>query len=302
MGTEEEDIGEAEEIENYYSSINLFHEYTEKFNEASANSNTHNCEVQCNHISTNKFKGVEFIDICYELAKYLDYINKNFKEDKSVPCKYLNYILNSNKKFNQFSTYAASKLFDAYKELSTNLNTCTSHIEYIEKKDVLEKLIKLYNLQDYMNKIEKSMKTSETEACDCAKKFATHYEDNKHSCHEHDMDGFCIQLKSLEQSFFQYMNGKNCPQIQKTLEVIIENSRTPSYIVPTVMILVIPLIFFIFYKFTPFGYWINLLIRRRKNILKNITEDTTSLQDTSEHKSSETNYKFNIKYNSLENS
>ncbi|SBT84497.1 PIR protein [Plasmodium ovale] len=302
MEAEEDDFDNAEEIESYYSSINLFHEYAEKFNDAATNSNTHNCEVQCNYISTNHFKGDEFINICYELAKYLNLINKNYSGDQSVPCKYLNYILNSNTKFNNFSTYASSKLFGAYKELSTKLNICVSYIEYLEKKDVLEKLIKLYNLQDYLDKIEKSMKTSETKACDCAKKFATHYEDNKHSCHEHDMDGFCIQLKSLEQSFFQYMNGKNCPDIQKTLEAIIENSRTPSYIVPTVMILVIPLIFFILYKFTPFGYWINLLIRRKKNILKNITEDTISLQDTGEHKLSETNCKFNIKYHSLENS
>ncbi|SBT84824.1 PIR protein [Plasmodium ovale] len=302
MGKEEEDTEEAEEIENYvagedyYSSIHLFHEYTEKFNTASSNSNTANHEVQCEHINTEYFHSADFINLCKLVAKYLDLINNNYKGNQSVPCKYLNYILNSNTEFNKFSNYTGSKLFNAYKQLSIKLNTCTSHIEYIEKEEVLEKLIKLYNLQDALNQIEKSIETSDTKICEHGKQFAAHHENYKYTCYEYDMDGFCIQLKSFEQTFFQKMKDENCPEIQKTLEYIIENSRTTSYIVPSIMILVTPLILFILYKFTPFGYWINLHIRNKKNIMKNLTEETVNLQDTIEHKLSETNCKFNIKY------
>lgn len=229
--------------------MRFFHKYNEDFNTVTdGRNNTDKHGVKCNHINTTFFQGSDFSDRCYKVAKYLDHINEEKVEERFDRCKFLNYFLNTDKHFNTFSNHDKSQLFKAYKYLPQIDGTCYSYIESIENEDVLKKLKKLYHLYDSLNHIEKFITSPEGDICNHAKQFASVYWNNEYNCHADNSDGYCIQLKSIEQSFYQHMKDKKCPEAENILEFIVSHNRTTATVVSYIIILTIPFFLFVLYK------------------------------------------------------
>ncbi|SBT56625.1 PIR Superfamily Protein [Plasmodium ovale wallikeri] len=178
--------------DDYYSSVNLFHKYKDEFDDVNSGSRDTNAYgVSCSHINTTYFAGEDFGDRCYKVAKYLDFIKKKNIEDIYDRCRYLNYLINSNNEYNNFSSYKISKLFEAYNYLASTLTICNSHIEHIKKDDVLQRITKLNNLYEALNNIEKSQTTQVQKICTYTQQFATQYENSKDYCRSSGHPAFC---------------------------------------------------------------------------------------------------------------
>lgn len=160
----------------------------------------------------------------------------------------MNYLLNTDEQFSKFSKYYKTKLIEAYKYLSTELNTCVSNIEHIKSDEVLGKLIILYNLNELLNSVEQSMKSSDINTCTRAMEFATLYEGNKNNCLDSTNHIFCDELDKIEQSCYQRIKDVNCPEVVKKLEFLIQHNRTVAILVPCMMTIGIFFFLFILYK------------------------------------------------------
>ncbi|SBT85161.1 PIR protein [Plasmodium ovale] len=301
-GEDLEDVEDAEDGEpyiagdDYYSSVRFFHKYNEDFNTVTdGRNNTDKHGVKCNHINTTFFQGSDFSDRCYKVAKYLDHINEEKVEERFDRCKFLNYFLNTDKHFNTFSNHDKSQLFKAYKYLPQIDGTCYSYIESIENEDVLKKLKKLYHLYDSLNHIEKFITSPEGDICNHAKQFASVYWNNEYNCHADNSDGYCIQLKSIEQSFYQHMKDKKCPEAENILEFIVSHNRTTATVVSYIIILTIPFFLFVLYKFTPFGSWVNTEILKKREIWNNLSEET-QLKNPRHEQLNIQNSKYSLNY------
>ncbi|SBT85036.1 PIR protein [Plasmodium ovale] len=303
-GFEDEEEEEEDYIEgdDYYPYISLFHEHKDEFaNITSDVTYIQKYEKYCKHINKTYFSDEDFGNRCYKVAKYLDHVKQKGIEDKYVPCKYLNYLLNTDEQFSKFSKYYKTKLIEAYKYLSTELNTCVSNIEHIKSDEILGKLIILYNLNELLNSVEQSMKSSDINTCTRAMEFATLYEGNKNNCLDSTNHVFCDELDKIEQSCYQRIKDINCPEVVKKLEFLIQHNRTVAILVPCMMTIGIFFFSFILYKFTPFGYYVNKHIMIKKSIHENKVQEETNLQNFKHETLDLQNRQFNVKYNTMEN-
>ncbi|SBT55724.1 PIR Superfamily Protein [Plasmodium ovale wallikeri] len=283
--------------ENYYSSVRSFPIYEEEFSTVDSDSrDKQKYEKLCNSFSDVFFSKKYSTDTCYIIAKYLYYIK--FKEDEhnNDRCKCLNYLLNTNEKFNTLSGYNVSKLLKAYYKLSSKFKTCYNHIEHIENVDVLGKIKKLYNLNKAMNKLEKSIIDENEHIHNDAEVFAEHYRNATNDCTFNNTEGFCSELKAFEQYIYGCINSEKHIKAWKTLKPLIPNDATPSIIVSFIMLLGIPLLLYILYKFTPLGAWANSQIQKKKKIWNIIFKNKSQLHNLRHEEVNMENSEFNIKY------
>ncbi|SBT85109.1 PIR protein [Plasmodium ovale] len=309
LESEEEDDEEGEVDddvviagENYYSSVRSFPIYEEEFNTVdSDSSDTQIYEKLCNSFSDVLFSKKYSTDTCKIIAKYLYYIKFKEDENNNDRCKCLNYLLNTNEKFNTLPGYNISKLLKAYYKLSFKFNTCYNYIEHIENVDVLGKIKKLYNLNKAMNKLEKSVTDNNEHIHNDAEVFAEHYRNAINDCTINNTEGFCGELKAIEQYIYGCIKSDKHIKAWKTLKPLIPNDATPFIIVSFIMILGIPLLLYILYKFTPLEAWANSQIQKKKKIWYNLSKNKPQLHKLRHEEVNMENSEFNIKYHSAQN-
>ncbi|SBT57339.1 PIR Superfamily Protein [Plasmodium ovale wallikeri] len=109
-------------------------------------------------------------------------------------------------------------------------------------------------------------------------------------------EGFCSELKAFEQYIYGCINSEKHIKAWKTLKPLIPNDATPSIIVSFIMLLGIPLLLYILYKFTPLGVWANSQIQKRKKIWNIIFKNKSQLHNLRHEEVNMENSEFNIKY------
>lgn len=178
----------------------------------------------------------------------MDFIKKKDFEDIYDRCRYLNYLINSNNEYNNFSSYEISKLFEAYKYLASTLTICNSHIEHIKNGDVLQRITKLNNLYEALNNIEKSQTTQVQKICTYTEQFAKHYENSKDHCRNFGHPAFCGELEKIEQTFYHLMKSIDCPEATKILESLVQPGGHVTILVPCIILFAMSFFLYILYK------------------------------------------------------
>ncbi|SBT58955.1 PIR Superfamily Protein [Plasmodium ovale wallikeri] len=284
----------------YYPSVSSFFQYETEFNiitKGSSKTEVH--KAKCDEIMKTHSLSGDFSDLCQKVAKYLLYIKHN--DDTENRCRCLNYLLNTKTEFNTFSNKKCSELFRAYYAISDKLETCKSTISCIYEED-LEKIKRIYYLNEAMNKLNKSTKDKDEHINSNAKIFAQHYRNAITDCRTDKSEGYCTQLKEIEQYIYQCLESEKYKEAWKILKTLIPNYGTPSITVSFIMILGTPLILYILHKFTPFGPWINTQIQKKKNIWNNLPENAPEIHGYRHPILDMSNSKYNIEYYSIENS
>ncbi|SBT55241.1 PIR Superfamily Protein [Plasmodium ovale wallikeri] len=301
---EEEDEDEELEVDDdalgeaYYSSVSSFHIYEEEFSAIHVQgSNTDKYKNLCKTFSDVFFNNNYPMEHCYEIAKYLQHIKDKGEDDTEYRCKCLNYILNTDKKFNKLTGYEPSKLFKSYKKLSSKFDKCYLIIEHIKNVDVLEKIRKLYDLNKAKNKLENSISSNKDNISESAQKFVEYYRNSINDCSTYYNDDYCVELKGFEQYINQCMKSDKHTEAWEILKTLVPNDGT-SIIVPFIMILGIPFFLYILYKFTPLGSWANTQIRKKIKMWNNLPENESELHIPLHDQLNMENNKFNIKYHS----
>ncbi|SBT83969.1 PIR protein [Plasmodium ovale] len=307
MGTDDDLQEEAEEEEefasgeSYYYAVRSFFKYEKEFNTNNdETSYTEDYDAKCDSISQTHFPGTEFINRCYRVAKYIYDIKQN-EDNKYERCKCLNYMLNSNINLNTFSNLNGQELFKAYKDIAKNMKTCELIIDYIDKTD-LKKIEILYHLHKAMDKLENSIDADDGDICKNAEEFAKHYRNTRDDCTTDNNDGYCEELKGIQQYIYHSTKMEKYTEAWKILKTLIPNDGTSSIIVSFIMMLGIPFFLYILYKFTSLGSWVDIQMKNKKKVWNNIFENAPQLNSHIHEDVNMENSKFNIKYHSVKNS
>ncbi|SBT56635.1 PIR Superfamily Protein [Plasmodium ovale wallikeri] len=271
--------------DSYYSTVSSFLKYEDEFNtviDGKTASNAHG--VKCKDISNIHFFSDVFSDLCDKEAKYLYYIKQNKEEDYDDRCKCLNYLLNAKIEFNTFHNKEGSELFVVYDAISEDLKTCNSKIGYIPKED-LEKIKNLHDLHNSFTKLTKSLEDNNENIYRTAEEFALLYKNAIDGCESHNTEGYCGALKEFEVLCDHHAKSKNCSEIGNILKYQQALKKSFKIVFPCIMVLGIPFISYIMYKFTPFRSWINTFLIKNKIIRHNLNEEDGDqyFQDTYEH-------------------
>ncbi|SBS89869.1 PIR Superfamily Protein [Plasmodium ovale curtisi] len=302
---EEEEVDEVEDDslgEIYYASVRTFQKYEDELKMASGGStNTQKYKTLCDSYDRIYFSGKDNSNRCYEIAKYLQYIKDKNDDDTDYRCKCLNYILNTNNKFNTYPGNIHSKLFRSYKKLSSKFGKCDVTIEHIKKKEVLEKIKKLYDLNKAMNKLDYSIKSDKSKIQKNAIEFAELYRNTRNDCTTHKTDGYCSELKVFEEYCYENTKPEKYTEASEILKMLIPNDGTSSIIVSCIMVLGIPFFLYVLYKFTPFGHWANTQIQKKNKMWNNLSENKPQLNSSRHEELNIKNSKFIVRYNSAQN-
>ncbi|SBT56507.1 PIR Superfamily Protein [Plasmodium ovale wallikeri] len=271
--------------DSYYSSVSSFIKYEEEFNAVTnRSSDSQNHKVKCTDISESHFSSKVFSGLCDKVAKYLYYIKQKQGEDYDNRCRCLNYFLNTKKEFKTFSNKTCSEIFDAHNAISTELKTCELKIGCIPEEDI-GKIKKMHELHNSFSKLEISIGQNDENIYSNANEFAKIYKDAISSCNSDNTEGYCEALKEFEELCYYHAKSKNCSEIANLLKYQQELKKSFKIVFPCIMVLGIPFISYIMYKFTPFGSWINTFLIKNKIIRHNMNEEVADqyFQDTYEH-------------------
>ncbi|SBT57853.1 PIR Superfamily Protein [Plasmodium ovale wallikeri] len=283
-----EDDGEEDDYvsgDNYYFSVSTFLQYEDEFNTVTNGSiASKDYVVDCKGISTTHFHSHSYSDICDKVAKYLYYIKQKSEEDYDNRCRCLNYLLNTKIEFKTFSDKTCSEIFAAHNAILSELETCNSKIGCIPEEDI-EKIKKLHDLHNSFTKLTKSLEDNNENIYSTAEEFALLYKSAITGCESLDTEGYCEALKEFEVLCDHHAKSKNCSEIANLLKYQHELKKSFKIVFPCIMVLGIPFISYIMYKFTPFRSWINTFLIKNKIIRHNLNEEDGDqyFQDTYEH-------------------
>ncbi|SBS95452.1 PIR protein [Plasmodium ovale] len=275
MGSDDENEDEGYiHGDTYYSTVSSFLKYEDEFNRVTESSVLQKHGVNCKQKHNGFFSSNNFIDRCDKVANYLYYINQNKDEDYDNRCRCLNYLINTKTTFKTVPNKKCTELFDAYKEISSELKTCNLIIDCIYEKD-LEKITKLHALHNSLNKLEMSIKLNEENINSNAEEFANLYLNCKSYCKGFEKDDYCEELEKITHYCYYHTNSKNCEEIAKLLKYQMKLKKAIKISVPCIIILTIPFFLYILHKFTSIGSWLNNFLIKNKIIQHNMNEEVT---------------------------
>ncbi|SCN12008.1 PIR protein [Plasmodium malariae] len=228
-----------------------------------------------------------FTEACQEIGVYLMKIQKYYFSERIRRCKYLNYRINNEEKYNKPSNW-----FDEYNKFSSKLdNICEQKFEVI-KPDILNNLKKLYSYYDAFHKYDGTNGTSNEGYCnkiqECYNFYIKHYD----KCQKNKENAFCEELSNFKKAYDNKMRKvapcSSLPHILPPTQVdyIFVTSLTTSIALLTLFTL------FFLYKFTPLKSWLHSRLKRKTiieleeettNFLQNIQEEVDRIHGKSFH-------------------
>ncbi|SCN11998.1 PIR protein [Plasmodium malariae] len=237
---------------------------------------TENPGRRCAKIDQNY---TNFTTPCQEVGRYLIEIKQSYNSYSPQRCKYLNYRINSDEKYNKKPEW-----FQGYNKFSSQLgNICVQKFEKIES-NILDKLNELYNYYENFNKYKGQENDSDGTICSNIQKCYNFYNDNYKECQKKKNDAFCEELINFKNAYDDKMNKFNpCKGLPQTLPPKeIDYLFVP--ILTTAIILLMSFTIFFLYKFTPLKSSIYNHLRKKKIIELNKFQEESreSLQNLQE--------------------
>ncbi|SBT52750.1 PIR Superfamily Protein [Plasmodium ovale wallikeri] len=241
-------------------------------------------------------------DLCdnYKAIHRPDYI--------ATGCRFLNYwlysddVLKDRNNFNAVAFYETLKSDDKHSYFF-NIDVCGGNMEHISK-DIIENIQKLIKLHEKFNKIDPK-KEQLNDECEEPLECANLYEEYMEEFCVDINNVFCVELENFKPKYDAYMENKKCnDNVPKTLKYIQRVNIAAAVALPFVIILVVPFITFILYKFTSFGPWLLPRIRKNNRILDNLNDENNhmSLRDSKSHEPYMNERTYHIAYRSTINS
>ncbi|SBT73138.1 Plasmodium vivax Vir protein, putative [Plasmodium ovale] len=287
--------------------------------------------VECKKVEAkNSIASNSFYVTCLKTAQYMKELSTVYaKDDENKRCKYLNYCANDAVR-NEKNSHNETKFMSAYKDLTYELKICEGKFDYMD--DIIFKRVK--NLHDIYYEYKKFMNIIQSPAhqnCPDFKNCVNMYSTYIGTCNDQNHRDFCGALQKFKTYHLQNMirilikcddNDVALPSPEIPHAHNHEdrdghfdlNEADPSEMSPdsyppyntaifTVsIILVITFTFFILYKFTLFGLWLEPRIRKIKKILPNLIENKNILKDFKRKHINLQNSPYNVQYHVAENS
>ncbi|SBT82928.1 PIR protein [Plasmodium ovale] len=288
------------QIYSFVSSYYFFKRKLDAYNEGDSSGSSD----LCNNYSHN-FDNVKIT--CYNVLMFLNYLEAVHSPNYIAKgCRFLNYWLYKDGILNEKKSFNAAKF---YESLIGDHNSffhgdlCGNNIEHISEDIIanIQKLIKLH--EDFNNNVltKKLLDHDCKEPLEYAGLYDTYMND---FCVDIN-NVFCVELENFKPKYDTYMINKKCAEnVPKTLKSIQRVNIAAAVLLPFVIILVVPFITLILYKFTSFGPWLLPLIRKYNRILNNFNDENNHmvLCDSESHEPYINKRAYNIEYRSTINS
>ncbi|CAI7722631.1 PIR protein [Plasmodium vivax] len=284
--------------EDYYEYVHLFPKYKTKFDEIIEGDNPGNDISNCQRSAKESFREhAEYKKQCPKIEKYLTHLNNSEDGDNFKRCKFLNYLLNNEKIYNQIDSHNKSDIMAAYKTLSHLKSRCYINIENI-KSNILRELQDIYNMYDSFYNIKINDGKEDKINCENAGKSVQLYGDYYEDCRKNSKAKICQQLIQFQKLYNELMkNVTNCNNVLNYLPNI-ETDFISPIIITAVIILMTLSCSFILLKFTPLGSWLLKQRITKKTIIDDINKKNLKLSHNSKYEENNlSKRKYNIQYN-----
>ncbi|SBS89306.1 PIR Superfamily Protein [Plasmodium ovale curtisi] len=290
----------TETIYSFVSLYNTFNSKIDGYNEEDSSDTSH----YCNHYSHN-FNNVK--STCYKVLMFLNHLEANNKPYYIAKgCRFLNYWLYKDDIHKKKNTFNAEQFYESLKRHHNSYfhgDLCGNNIEHISEDIIanIQKLIKLH--EDFNNNV--LTKKSLDHDCEEPLEYAGLYDTYMNDFCVDINNVFCVELENFKPKYDTYMINKKCAEnVPKTLKSIQRVNIAAAVVLPFVIILVVPFITLILYKFTSFGPWLLPLIRKYNRILNNFNDENNHmvLSDSESHEPYINKRAYNIEYRSTINS
>ncbi|SBT57353.1 PIR Superfamily Protein [Plasmodium ovale wallikeri] len=297
-----------------------------------ANSSYSFYETYCDDVISKKLnKNSGYMKPCLALLKY----SYTVKDEGSIfhitiPCNYLNIWLKDQIKiipgyiFDVLEFYNILNSHNLCKSVVNGL--CNGKISNIDD-GFFNNFQILLTLYDNLNKYRNNLFDNDLSKCEYLDICADSYEEQVKVCNSNNPSPFCNELKKFKEQYNRDMKSEHdCKELKKKIllfpgEVHTEgqlerrdeaspaprmeelrgegasepNSIHYSIIIPVSIILLVPFLFLIFYKFTPLGSFLSPWIReKKKQWYNNYEHDDHLLHDTENEEIDLQNTRYNI--------
>ncbi|SBS91463.1 PIR Superfamily Protein [Plasmodium ovale curtisi] len=261
-----------------------------------------NCDVfQSPYLDTNNSA-----HICQSSINFLSHL-KGIGQSPYIEkgCKYLYYWLHARVLVKNKSIENTLTLFNIFLEKYESSEEHYKFDKYLQhfNNPKLDKLIKLFELYDVL-KIIKGELGSSYDKCECALECASKYISYLDECYAGNDNEFCDELENFKHAYDDAMKGETCSKdIPMILPPVKRHNIAAFLSIPFAVILVLSFVFFIFYKFTPLGLQIHLILNKKKSVHNYLEDETeTLLHSTDKSNIYSQNHKYSIQYQSVKNS
>ncbi|SBS84732.1 PIR Superfamily Protein [Plasmodium ovale curtisi] len=287
------------------TAYNVLSTYTKYKNEISRYNNEHGVESLPGCQSFN-YENIDltkehFPQLCTTAIKFLMHLKVNSNTYRDEGCKYLYYSLYvevlKRKTTFEDTLILYKKLNNLFNNEYDGMNILDIYINNMNKNtsDNLVKLIDIYELFDKFERESTSMLPKKNCTSDSDELFKGYLDD----CRKGNDYDFCYELKNFREKYNTFIEKVIKCEGEQYLLPPVEMFNTASMIVaPSVIIVLTAFIFPVLYKYTEFGPWIQRRLGIKKNIWKNISEETNNsfnIYEMVDKKSKKRNY--NIMYN-----
>ncbi|SCO65754.1 VIR protein [Plasmodium vivax] len=268
-------------------------------------------EEYCSDINTelkrSGFNGCKNVEsVCKIIVKYMFKLKGKDHNIITEGCKYLYYFIYDKLKECNCNNSNEYSLFQSLLKISCSeveWDGCNDYINNIMYKDLFHKhnnLIYLYEIFKELKDVEDS---TSSDNCNKAMKCVKEYDQYIAPCFGGVSSNYCHELKKFKGEYEQIIKNVMCDNVPKILKPVEGISIVSIILFHIITMLIVSVILYFVYKFTPFGPWLKLRLKRKKKVSHNIYHESNHYSHAP--KPSDINLKnipYNIAYNSSQNS
>ncbi|GAW83984.1 variable surface protein [Plasmodium gonderi] len=252
-------------------------------------------------------------DRCMKALSFASRIKPNYNIEygywEEANCFFLYYWLHNEFNANGISQYTSNIYKALFNALHKNSNNICRYYKY--KVILEEEFTKLNNLYDIYKKIqciENSCSTCKNK-CDCINECSNKYESYNKTCNSSRECSYCEALNNIKNEFINLQklnhdcfNVKHKELHSKKIErkniTSTRISKRKTAIISTILILIIPALLFIIYKFLPYNSCLYRKIKKIINRCPGFTEEWRKTENSEIYNNIFCNSNYNVLYSS----
>ncbi|GAW84605.1 variable surface protein [Plasmodium gonderi] len=250
-------------------------------------------------------------DKCHAALWFAKIINDKFtKEPTQELCLYLYYWLRKEFEYNNISAQTRTIYIILLSSVSQYINSlCLSYKKNDMLDDDFQLMDDLYQMYINIYYIKKDSYPLGKDMCTCITECSDKYKKYKTTCESNNVSSFCFALENINNELNGLQNSSDiCSQAKcqngpceytDIMEITSpRTNKSKTAIITTILILTIPVLLFIIYKFTPYN---SFLHRGLKNIINNFHSFKGArniLKNSELYSTTSWNSSHNILYNS----
>ncbi|SCA60848.1 VIR protein [Plasmodium vivax] len=286
--------------ENIYNVVNSYSEYETILGNYDHKSSS--ADANCTNI-IREYSGYNCYQTEITCKNAIYYMNELKKKEDDVyianGCIYLYYSLYDMMHKKGECSGIINKFYKSILVIFDEIhNTKLSEIEINFNADIYEKLKNLHNLYKYLHKYSEYKNCNNNGPCDCAEQCIKIYERYIDECNRAYYTPFCRELQKFGENFNDTIKQNNrCNGTVKLLPIFSKYNFEIIILIPIVVLLFACSLLFIFYKFFPYGSYINTQKTKKKNMVNKLKQSHNNILQGSEYeKRNHKNRPYNISY------